>query len=1454
MKTFIKIACLLIGLPLLGQVGINTTTPDPSSALDIQSSDKGMLIPRVSLDNVATTQIDGANTAATGLMIYNTNLSTTGGSGVGFYVFNGSTWDKVITSAEGGSDADFFEEGTTNPPDNINDNLFTQGNVAIGKTNPLYALDIVENTDDRAISAQMSGNSGGAKYGSYVLNNNTGSGSHYGYYSVLTGGGTGIFYGSFNSIAGSGDAARYGVYSRIQGSGNGFRYGNYNWITSAATSENTGTYNILDGTGSGPRYGTRNILQSNSSGRIYGSYNDILGSGAERKFGSYNVINPASGGTHYGIYSEATKTGSFAGLFNGRVAIGESSFVSGTPDWYILPAARGTNGQVMQTDGSGNVNWVDISSIVSDDADFYEEGTTNAPDAITDDMYTQGNLAIGKTTADYPLDISSLGGRSINIVMPGSDSSSKEAIRSDILNSGNGNHYGMYNTFGSGGTGIKRGVFNTFQGSTGVIDGVLNQIFTNGTSVKAGIRNQVTGGGNSIRFGVTNSMVNNGGNSQYGVDNIMSGSGTGFTYGTRNIISGNASTKFGVFNSITPSSAGTHFGTYNEVLKSGSFAGFFVGSVAIGTEVWNATTPNYYIMPTSRGTNGQIMQTDGSGNVSWVDTSSIANDDADFFEVGGTSAPNSINDDIYTFGKVGIGRNNPNYTLEVFNTNLTEPFLTRYTASYTGDVNRTSVGYNLTYNGNGPATGIENSVVGTGNASKIGISNSLNSSGTGLNIGTQNGIVSTNAANITGTRNLITGSNSGLLVGVRNEITNTSNANQYGSLNTINGNGNGEHYGVSTILSGSGNGVNYGTRQSIATTGSGNHFGTYNILSGSGSGTKTGSHNLISTSAGGDLYGVYSEVLRTTGNTWAGYFLGNVSVGRTNSDIYTLPASRGTNGQVMQTDGAGSVSWVDASSIANAWSLTGNSGTNPSTNFLGTTDNQFLTLRTNNIIRLQLDTDGSLRGINSNIKWGREAGLNLTGGGSNVLLGDFAGRSLTNRSGVIAIGTNAFRNLQNDWNNQIAIGVGAAQNTTTGGNNLAIGSSALFANTTGAVNVAIGATSLANNTTGSANVGLGLGTLNENQSGDKNTAIGNQAGLRNLGTGNTLLGYFASIFTTTGDYNTVIGNEAGRNGDMGDNNVLLGAYSGRQLTGSNNIFIGKDSGLNLTNISHRLIIENSSSTEPLVYGEFDNNILRANGTLQVGDPTGTGYAFPTTDGTANQIMQTDGAGNVSWVNNTSTSFWSRSGSTLDVANSGDVINFASDQTNFTFPATNGSPTSIIHLFESGTNNSDRMVLSQSPAFSNWGLMYRDTNDSFRFLQGGTDRVVINLGGGNPLVVSGTAQATAFQSATTTYPDYVFESYLEGASSINPDYEFNDLETVEKFIIQHGHLPGIKSFREVEANEMQINLAETSVKNLEKIEELFLYAIQLKKENEALKNKQKTLENRLNKIEQLLEEK
>jgi hypothetical protein len=84
-------------------VGIGTTTPDNSAVLDINSSDKGLLIPRMSL-----LQRNAINNPADGLMVYQT------GDKGGFYFFEGKTneW-KPITEAKAvaGVDGDWTLQG-----------------------------------------------------------------------------------------------------------------------------------------------------------------------------------------------------------------------------------------------------------------------------------------------------------------------------------------------------------------------------------------------------------------------------------------------------------------------------------------------------------------------------------------------------------------------------------------------------------------------------------------------------------------------------------------------------------------------------------------------------------------------------------------------------------------------------------------------------------------------------------------------------------------------------------------------------------------------------------------------------------------------------------------------------------------------------------------------------------------------------------------------------------------------------------------------------------------------------------------------------------------------------------------------------------------------------------------------------------------------------------------------
>ncbi|MCB0689159.1 MAG: tail fiber domain-containing protein [Saprospiraceae bacterium] len=119
-----------------------------------------------------------------------------------------------------------------------------------------------------------------------------------------------------------------------------------------------------------------------------------------------------------------------------------------------------------------------------------------------------------------------------------------------------------------------------------------------------------------------------------------------------------------------------------------------------------------------------------------------------------------------------------------------------------------------------------------------------------------------------------------------------------------------------------------------------------------------------------------------------------------------------------------------------------------------------------------------------------------------------------------------------------------------------------------------------------------------------NTALGEFAGnpMSITGVAVTSIGWTAGGLNTSGNLNTFIGHTAGLRNTTGSNNSYFGAAAGQHLTGnsSSNICIGSLTGPEAdTLISNRLFLDNQSGLDPLIYGEFDNDFIRINGTLEV---------------------------------------------------------------------------------------------------------------------------------------------------------------------------------------------------------------------------------------------------------------
>lgn len=277
----------------------------------------------------------------------------------------------------------------------------------------------------------------------------------------------------------------------------------------------------------------------------------------------------------------------------------------------------------------------------------------------------------------------------------------------------------------------------------------------------------------------------------------------------------------------------------------------------------------------------------------------------------------------------------------------------------------------------------------------------------------------------------------------------------------------------------------------------------------------------------------------------------------------SIDASGGTNYTSMGTSQLLSVPY--ALHAENAWSLKGNEGTNDGVNFIGTTDDEAFIIKVNN------EQSGKI-GTSTH--------------GANTFLGYQAGKS-----------------------------------TTTGGSNIAIGYKTLDSNTEGERNTSVGGDAMGSNTTGSDNTAIGYGTMLWNSVGESNTAIGRSAMYYNeTGWYNTAVGANSLRSNEDGWSNTAVGFEALYSNTFGTNNTVLGTRAGfNNSLGSGNVFLGQRAGYNETG-SDKLYIDNSDATSPLIYGEFDTDLLAINGTLRVNDGTQA-------DGS---VLTSDASGNASW--------------------------------------------------------------------------------------------------------------------------------------------------------------------------------------------------------------------------------
>jgi hypothetical protein len=98
------------------------------------------------------------------------------------------------------------------------------------------------------------------------------------------------------------------------------------------------------------------------------------------------------------------------------------------------------------------------------------------------------------------------------------------------------------------------------------------------------------------------------------------------------------------------------------------------------------------------------------------------------------------------------------------------------------------------------------------------------------------------------------------------------------------------------------------------------------------------------------------------------------------------------------------------------------------------------------------------------------------------------------------------------------------------------------------------------------------------------------------GKNNSAFGYKVLDKLTSGANNTAVGQGALYSNKSGSSNTALGVQAGYKATGKLNVFIGYKAGFSEKK-SNKLYIDNSSTSSPLIYGDFLKNTLTVNGKM-----------------------------------------------------------------------------------------------------------------------------------------------------------------------------------------------------------------------------------------------------------------
>ncbi len=1046
-----------------------------------------------------------------------------------------------------------------------NDSLYNLRMLGIGTSTPSASLDI-QTSDEFSVSIINNGSSANDKKGVFSTLSGTGSGDNFG------------LYGGASNSSGT----NYGVYGQATGT-QGTKYAIYG--TTTGSNAWSGYFN---------------------QGNVY--INDNLGIG---------VLNPVR---RLDVGGDLDVDSLFTDSLYARLAHIDSLRIANS---YSLPNADGDNGDVLTSDGFGNVRWEPAASVsvgdttqiadadndtkvsvstTNNNIDFIQRDTTfwrmnnrtlealNSGNSvfigeeagINDDLSNNLNVFIGyragrnNSLAGGNVFIGSDAGRSnttggVNVFVGRLSGTSNTTGQSNVFTgyyTGNSNTIGNYNVF----NGYGSGRFNT-TGSHNVFTG--NEA---GHSNKTGINNVYTGSqaGRNIQTGSNNVFTGYGAGreSRSGEDNVFTGYEAGWrNLGDNNIAIGssaNFNNLSGNNNVIVGFEAGKGYGATSHTKSGAIYIGYRAGQNdttdnKLYIENSNSSTPLIYgdFAADSLVVNGQLTvdsARDGSGYV-------LPGKDGSIGQIlttdgnGNATWQNGSGGDTLSFIQDSDG-----------NTKVQTESIGDQIVFTTSGIDR----WKFNKMSLEPMNNVENVLIGEGAGQFMDTT------------ADRNGVALGNFAlnqNSTGVRNTALGNGAMRL----NSTGGHNTAIGYQSARANNG-------GFNTSI---------GVYSMWKSTGAGNNVAIgyqslYNNLTGGGNVTlgyqagfnELGSDKLYIANTSTSTPLIYGEFDNDSLR-----FNGAVRI----ADELYVDSANATQGYVLTADANGAAKWQTPSNVIDTLSILQD----------GNKDTKIQLEKFTNEDIIRFDMGGA-----EVFRFGKNGQLQVFNGNKGVYLGNQAGNKITSGS------------------NNTLIGEEAGANITTAGNNTFIGYQS-------------GKTS----------------------NGDLNTALGYLTG-STLSTGkqNALLGASSGAGLKDGSNNTFIGFNSGRVNSSGVENVFLGSAAGETATGSKNIFIGFEAGKSETG-DNKLYINNKAGT-PLIFGDFANDSLRFNGDVTIRD----GLYLPFGSPTSGQVLTSDANGKATWqtpsvgTQNDSTRIHFTNGSgaetAVDVNSTSNNIDFVQKDTTF----------------------------------------------------------------------------------------------------------------------------------------------------------------------------------------------